>query len=175
MIRLFIALPLSEEVEQYLLTITKKLPEDGFAKVNSSHLTISFLGWVNEKNVPEIIKRLDSITFSAFTLQLHHLGFFPDDKHPRVVWIGVSPHEQVLSLKKNVEEALYGLFPKDDRFHPHLTLARIKFLKEKKTIENMKKMVIEHKEFCADKLILYQSILTQTGAEYEELWSKKAN
>jgi len=174
MIRLFIALPLPEEVEQYLLTIAKKLPEDGFAKVNGIHLTINFLGWVNEKSVPEIIKRLDTITFSAFTLQLHNIGFFPDDKQPRVVWVGVMPHEQILSLKDRIEEALHGLFPKDDRFHPHLTLARIKFLKEKKTIEDMKKMVVEHKEFSIDRLILYKSTLTRAGPEYEKLLVKKA-
>jgi len=95
------------------------------------HLTLKFLGSVEEAKVPALVQALTRACegFGPFEVALSGLGVFPNPSRPRVAWVGLSGGvEKLLRLQEGMEKVLspFG-FPREDRaFTPHLTLARLK-------------------------------------------------
>ena len=175
--RLFIAIELPAEVKKHLEQLQKKI--DGhFAQLllaKEIHLTLKFLGEVNEQKIPEIKQKLDKIDFVPFAASLGSAGVFPDERYVKIVWVGVEPVNSITALQQKIEKSLSGLFEPDTRFTPHLTLARVKFIKDKKLfIENLKKLAAEKKEFLVDSFKLIKSTLTPKGPVYETIAELKA-
>ena len=169
--RLFIAFDVSEEVKNYLVDLQKQLPKD--AKLNpvkEFHLTLKFLGDMDDSKVDNIKALLSNVDFTQFTAKTSSLGIFPDEKTIRVVWVGLEPKDKITAFQKEIESALADLFPKDTRFHPHLTLARVKFVKDKKDfIDKIKKISIKEIEFPVNSFKLIKSNLTPEGSVYEDV------
>ena len=93
----------------------------------------------------------------------------------KVVWVGVEPENSIVALQQKIEKSLAGLFEQDTRFTSHLTLARVKFVKDKKMfIENLKKLAAEKKEFLVSSFKLIKSTLTPKGPVYETIAEFKA-
>ncbi len=99
-------------------------------KPENIHLTIKFLGEVSENKITaiqeSIIESLSS--FGPFSVTLKGVGVFPNSKRMRVIWAGFDMNrEKVVELNNIVEGALEGFgFRRERRFHPHLTLARVR-------------------------------------------------
>jgi 2'-5' RNA ligase len=169
--RLFIAFDVSEEVKNYLSGLQKLLPED--AKLNfvkEFHLTLKFLGDVDDSKVDHIKAMLSNADFTQFTAKTSELGVFPDEKVIRVVWVGLEPKDTINAFQKEIESALIDMFSKDNRFHPHLTLARVKSVKDKKDfIEKLKKIPVKELEFSVSSFKLIKSELTPEGPVYEDV------
>ena len=97
------------------------------------HLTLKFLGDVEERALPDLtesLKRVCSGT-KAFQLGLEGIGCFPDMRKPRVIWIGViGEMEKLRELQQRLEDATrgFGSHLENRSFQPHLTLARVKTL-----------------------------------------------
>ena len=167
--RLFIAFDVSEEVKNHLLDLQKQLPKDSKLNlVKEFHETLKFLGDVDEKKVDTIKALLSNVSFTQFTAKTSGIGVFPDEKLIRVVWVGLEPKEEIIGLQQEIETALLDMFPKDTRFHPHLTLARVKFVKNKKDfMEKLNRLTIKEIKFpvCSFKLI--KSTLTPEGPVYK--------
>lgn len=168
--RVFVAVDIPKGVMEDLKEIQKYLREAELKPVKDFHLTLKFLGEVSEPRVEEVKEALKQIKFKSFKAQLTEIGVFPNPNYVRVVWVGVSP-EDFISLQKQVDNSLEKLgFKKDNRFHPHLTLARVKFVKDK---ENFKKIFgnikIEKREFEVNEFKLIKSTLTREGPIYEDL------
>ena len=103
----------------------------GWVKPENLHLTLRFLGEVEEARLPELSKAIASSLqgTSPFPLALGGLGAFPDLRFPRVIWIGVKRGAEELSaLQARLEEGLQriGFSPEDRPFSPHLTLGRVR-------------------------------------------------
>ena len=140
------------------------------------HLTLKFLGNIEEGHVEQISGALKSIAdnFNAFSINLTRVGAFPDLKRPRVIWIGIDKGAgELKTLGAKIETELEKLgFAKEKReFKAHLTLGRVRSLKN---IENLEKIINEVKfqagnEIKIDKIILFQSKLTPKGAIYTNL------
>ena len=145
-------------------------------KPNQLHLTLKFLGEVSENRLVEIEKELHSIKLHSFETELSHMGFFPNEHRPRVIWIGLSEGKsQLISLAQEIDERLSKIgFPKEKRkFSPHLTVGRIKKLypdEQQKVVEYVHSIdsVVEKKEVIKS-FILKKSTLTPQGAIYENL------
>jgi len=172
--RLFIAFDISKEAEAELKkaqdTIRKTDPNVGFVK--NFHLTLKFLGEADEKAAAMIRQSLAKIRFPKFTAELKGTGVFPSEKQIKVIWAGLEPKDTIIELQQEIEERLEGLFPRDERFHPHLTLARVKFVKDNKALlDNLKKMKLENVKFAVDSFKLIKSTLTPEGPVYQELFS----
>ena len=102
--RLFIAIDFKEQ-EGYLKSLQEQLPSDDIVKikkVKKFHLTLKFLGEVEEDQVEEIKERLSKIKFKPFTTTLTGLGFFPDKKYVKVIWIGCTPTEPLIALEEQI-------------------------------------------------------------------------
>ncbi|UCE01873.1 MAG: RNA 2',3'-cyclic phosphodiesterase [Candidatus Latescibacterota bacterium] len=133
--RLFVALLLDpawiETLEQVLRQL-RALDRDSSVRwvdARSIHLTLKFLGEVEEPRVDELIERLDAAvaTRSAPRLALGGLGAFPTLKRPRVIWIGVEEDGRRLApLQSRIEDAAAAMGWERERraFQPHLTLGR---------------------------------------------------
>lgn len=173
--RLFIAFDISQEAKEELEKLQddiKKSSENDakLSLVKDFHLTLKFLGEVDGDKVEEIKDRLNHVKSGRFTAELDGMGVFPSEDHIRVAWMGIGPKEKITLLQQQIEESLKGMFPKDERFHPHLTLARVKFVKDKKAfIESIKRLKPEKISFEVNSFSLIKSTLTKEGPVYEVL------
>jgi len=166
--RLFIAFGVSDEVKSYLKNIQLQLPGSDSKLVKDFHLTLRFLGECDEKEIKEIKNNLEQINFPSFRAKTSCLGVFPGENFIRVVWVGLEPKNKIIELKEQIEKVL-GL-TKDERFHPHITLARIKFLKNREDyLEKLKLIKTKEIEFEVSGVKLYKSELTPKGPVHEPI------
>ena len=175
-IRSFIAIELSEELTQALRNIEEdlkeKLPSIKWVKPENIHLTIKFLGYIKPEIVEKIKELLNDIAsnIQVFKIKLSKAGAFPDINRPRVLWIGISDgFNESLDIFNRLEEKLSELeIEKEGRpLHPHFTLARIKFLKEKdKFKKEVESKVVPDVEMDVRKITLFQSQLSPKGPTY---------
>ena len=172
--RTFIAIELPEELSAKLKSIQEQLVTDSakLTLTRAFHLTLKFLGEIDDSRADDLKNMLAKIKFKPFEARLTKLGFFPDENYIRVIHIGLEPEKQIKALQKNIESSL-PKFKKDNRFHPHITLARVKFVKDKEqfktTISKIK--LPEFPEFKVENFKLIKSTLTPEGPVYEELAS----
>ena len=171
--RLFIAIDFNELNYQFI-ELQKNLPKEDvkLTLTKRYHLTLKFLGEVSETDTEKIIECLKKIKLEEFEINLDEIGVFPNENYVRVVWVGVNPKEKIIELQKSIEEALSDFgFKKDFKFHPHITLARVKFIKDKPNfIDALKKLKIDKdKKIMAKEFKLIKSTLSPEGPIYEDL------
>jgi len=171
--RLFIAIDVSKEVQEYIKIIQGKLDKD-LAKLrltSSFHLTLKFLGDVNEELSERIIEKLSSVKYEKFELKTSNIGVFPNKNYIRVVWLGLQENLILNKLQNDIENSLKEFkFKKDFKFHSHITLARVSFIKDKEKFnEFLNKIKTEEKSFPVNSFILYESTLTKQGPIYNKL------
>lgn len=132
-VRLFLGLWLPGQWRERLAGLEVPCPGVKWVEKENLHLTLRFLGEVDEKSLPSLQKHLASISLSPFTLQSSGPGAFPDRLAPRVLWWGVRGRterdsQRLFQLKTEVDEALsrWGMAPEARGWRPHITLARVK-------------------------------------------------
>lgn len=181
--RTFIAIDLSQEIKKVLSRLIEELDEMDkehkkirWIKKEGMHLTIKFLGDIENEKISLIEKALKNISekFEPFVLKLKGTGTFPPrSKNPRVLWIGIKEEETLKALQYQIEAELEKLsFPRESRkFHPHLTLGRVKvFSSLRQTLlllEKYRERIFG--EMKVEKITFFQSKLKPTGAEYSIL------
>ena len=181
--RLFIAVPLPEEVMARIGAINNRLTDKNWpvrwTDPTNAHLTLHFIGEVDSSRAELIRMSMpgEAEKHHAFTLQTGGLGVFPDRKKPRVLWMGLDGETDRLgALHAGVGQLLDGLdFETDERpFSPHITIGRLR-----EQIGAERGMVIwttlrgyqlgEPLEVPVEEVILYRSHLSHTGSHYEPL------
>ena len=127
MIRLFVALELPETVREGLVRLQGGVPGARWLSEDQMHLTLRFIGEVDENVAHDIDDALVGIHAPHFTLELTGTGEF-GGKIPRALWAGVKGNDALLHVQKKIETALQriGLVPEPRKFSPHVTLARLK-------------------------------------------------
>lgn len=170
--RLFIALELPEEVKEELLKVQKLLPEAKMRPVGKEqmHLTLKFLGEVTPEKAERVKECLKKVELKPFRTCLSKIGVFPSESYIRVVWVGLEPEQEIVELQKAIDSSLEKDFPKDKQFKAHLTLARVKFVKDKKAfVEGVKKIKATPISFDVKDFRLKKSTLMLTGPIYEDV------
>lgn len=170
--RLFIAIDFNE-LKDYFIGLQNKIDKSlaKLKEVSTFHLTLKFLGEVPNDKVNLIEEKLREIKFNPFFLTLNKIGVFPNENYIRVIWVDVKPTENVIELQKKIEDFLKEFnFKKDFEFHPHLTLARIKFVKDKeKFVKNLRDIKVDKKTVEVKDFRLVKSTLTPEGPVYENI------
>ena len=88
----------------------------------------------------------------------------------QIYMTGLNKKKEIIELQQKIDKVLLADFPKDKKFHPHITLARVKFIENKKEfINKLKGMAIEKKKNKVKNFKLIKSTLTSNGPIYEEL------
>jgi 2'-5' RNA ligase len=179
LLRTFIALKINPEPP--LLLKLKELKNElagepvKWVDENNLHLTLKFLGDTTLHQVDDlkaILKKI-SARSNVFSFRLKGLAFFKNKGIPRVLFIGIEEGEALQQLAAEINLQLFALgFEKENRpFSPHLTLARLKFLKDKRNFYNAidKYRDTDIQSIVIHEIILYQSILKPAGPIYKPL------
>jgi 2'-5' RNA ligase len=136
-VRAFIAIELDKRLCTKLGELQDRLRADvppglvRWVRPEGMHLTLKFLGDVPAVQVSEIAQAVQqaSAKHASFVCTVSGLGCFPNTARPRVVWVGIEePGGTLLALQRDVDHAVsaLGFAPEQRRFHPHLTLGRVK-------------------------------------------------
>jgi len=165
--RLFIAVEVPDLVKGMMGELEAELPSEGLNKVDvkNMHITLKFLGEVDEVKIGEVKAALSRVEFVPFNVQVKGVGVFPKEDYVKVVWAGTESAE-LKELAGKVELELASMFGKEARgFSGHLTLARVK------RRVDLKEFLGKHREevfggFVVDKFLLMKSVLGKGGPEY---------
>lgn len=175
--RMFIAIELPSQIQESLAKIEIILKKCGidakWVEPDNIHLTLKFLGEVEEERI-EGIKRILQETanlFNSFTVRFKDFGFFPDERRPRVFFVSTDNEETLKDIAQKIEERLEKIgFPKEDRFKSHLTLARLKGLKNIGCLKGEIKNISLNETFPVKEITFFKSTLTKTCPIYEALF-----
>ncbi|MCX7795098.1 MAG: RNA 2',3'-cyclic phosphodiesterase [bacterium] len=164
--RVFIAVELPEEIKEELYKLVSFLKQSisdvKWVEKENFHITIRFIGEVEEDGILKLEKILDDIRdkFPPFRVEIKGIGNFP-----HVLWVGIGEGSDTL---KNIAYAIEGSLlregfqPADKLFSPHITLGRIK--------KNIKKIPKDKEfgpySFIVDSITLMQSQLFSIGPVY---------
>ncbi len=169
--RCFIAIEIPENIKLKFKELRKHFNND-VARLNwveDPHLTLKFLGEINESKLEKVKKYLSEIKFKHFSLKLDKIGGFPKERgFIRVIWIGVTPKRRIAKLREDIDDALVYLFERDKKFEPHITIGRVKVVKDKDKFRKFFELQIEG-SFKVNSFKLIKSELTESGAKYETL------
>lgn len=127
----FIAIPIQPELQnqfsKWQEALKQRTPFRRWYNKKDLHITLKFLGAVEEENVQSLHNQLSQInTMPTFNLEVGTLGYFGNSKQPRVVWAGVKMKKELETLQQNVEQCASKVgYPKETRnYRPHITLAK---------------------------------------------------
>ncbi|WP_149540256.1 RNA 2',3'-cyclic phosphodiesterase [Siccirubricoccus phaeus] len=169
MLRLFVALALPAEVKEQLMLLPGGIPGARFVPPENYHLTLRFIGEVENWQAEEVDEALAQIRARPFELTLRGLGTFEKGGRISALWVGVEKTDALQHLQCKVETALQriGLTPERKRFAPHVTLARV----ERSPPEKVIAYVQAHNLFRAppvavEHFTLYSSRLGKEAAVY---------
>lgn len=168
MIRLFAAIGLPHSVATRLSFMQAGIPGARWSPIENLHLTLRFIGEVEQSVARDIDDVLSAVHVPAFELRLRGVGEF-GGKEPHAIWAGVALSEQLHRLHAKIESALQRMgLPTDTRkYTPHVTLARLRDAPYPKVAE----FVCAHGAFDSgpfqvSSFGLYSSHATSHGSHY---------
>ncbi len=181
--RTFIAIPVPDAIGSQLArwqhSLGPQIPSCRWDETRPFHLTLAFLGDVDNSDLNSLCRAVASAVESSprFELNVVGVGAFPGPERPRVVWAGVQVEDPapLTELRTAVVRAATqaGYRPDDDRFHPHITLGRIKPDRRSKPhdLTNLlrREQVRSGGRFRVDEIITYSSVLDPGGPTYAPL------
>ncbi|HZL91460.1 MAG TPA: RNA 2',3'-cyclic phosphodiesterase [Pirellulaceae bacterium] len=182
-LRTFIAVELAGSVLARAAQLIKELQAAGadvnWVKAPQMHLTLKFLGDVADTETPDICRVVADVASRCepFEIVCRGAGAFPDLRQPRTIWLGFTQGVQELTeLQRAIDDALkkeMGYGREQRRFHPHLTLGRVKRFDEQ-TRSNLAGLLQKHATFDGDlsvieEVVVFASFLGRSGPTHEAL------
>ncbi|MBS1813699.1 MAG: RNA 2',3'-cyclic phosphodiesterase [Acidobacteria bacterium] len=160
--RLFIGIPVPEEIALALSHIADPVASHARrVPPENMHITLSFLGEVQEEKLAGIIDELTELHHAPFNITLTRLATFPGVFHAEV-----QPSPALLQLHEDVIARMdrCGFSPEQRRYHAHITLAR-----SRDRFRGASQIPFQPLQFTADTVVLYRSHLGGSGARYQHL------
>jgi 2'-5' RNA ligase len=180
-IRSFLAFELPpairEKIGEVSIELQKLTLPVRWVKVTNIHLTMIFLGYVDEDKIDDIKEKVNLVVqrFSIFQTRLNDIGVFPNWRKPRVIWIGLGGEiERLSTLREELQTGLkvLGFKPEKRPFAPHLTIGRFKGLLDRD--EELKSILDRYHDLSGDlqylnELVLFKSDLKPDGPVYTKM------
>jgi len=173
MTRLFVALSIPISLSDQIATIQERIKSSAqMTCVSPSlmHITLIFIGEVNERDVDLISSALSTVSSRRFSLSTKAIEF-NNYKQPRVLWLRMHTNPAILELVKKVEQVLipFGVKEESRRYHPHITIARIK-----RSSPDLVALVNSYQDsisctFDVSSFVLKKSVLTPNGPIYSDI------
>lgn len=192
--RIFIAISLPDNVNKKLMSFKEKWPEleAAWTKEYNLHITLAFLGYVREENIPDIIKKTKKALkgYESFEIRLNKICYGPPNKFPpRMIWAEGEKSKELAVLQDSLEKALFtGINQNIEKyianiksiereekkpFSLHITLARIKQMAfnkmEREEIPEINEDI--NLSFTANSVEIMESELKKGGPSYTVLES----
>ena len=169
MIRLFVGLPIPADIRLSLSMISAGLPGAKWVKEDNFHVTLRFIGEVDEGLADDIDATLSQVNHASFHLSLKEVGYFGKPNAARAVWAGVAKNENLMHLHAKIETALQhiGQPAEERRYTPHVTLARLRGTPKTRLNEYIAgHMNFRARPFHVGNFTLFSSYLSSAGAIY---------
>ncbi|MGE5503729.1 MAG: RNA 2',3'-cyclic phosphodiesterase [Actinomycetota bacterium] len=169
MIRLFVGLALPAELAGRLETMEAGIPGARWVEARNLHITLRFIGEVEEGVAHDIHDALAELVAPAFDVEIRGVGLF-GGRAPHALYAGVERSDALVRLRDKVESAVVrtGQPPEPRKFTPHVTLARLKNAPAPRLQAFLSAHGLLHAApWRADDFTLFRSHLGRTGAEYE--------
>jgi 2'-5' RNA ligase len=189
-IRAFIAIDLSTEIQQRLNDVLEnykallnKIPIR-WVPVSNIHLTLKFLGEVSTSNLNILTDMIQTEVTShhQFEISVGGSGAFPNNRQPRIIWIGVEAPQELTSIQIGIETATARLgYAREERtFSPHLTIGRVSRNVPMQDVKLISQTLEKNRvgflgAICIEKVHLYKSDLQPTGAVYTRIFTASLN
>lgn len=178
--RIFIAVDISDEARRkaaaYMDTLRRAFPmlRVGWERPEKLHLTLKFLGDVNEDRLNEVQNAVREIAGKndLFRMTLGGTGRFPLKGDPRILWLGATDEGQAAVMASRIDSRLstLGFEPQKRGFTPHLTIAR---LREPRLSEALATRHVgnefEPVGFEVGEIVIYESKLLPRGSIYTQM------
>jgi 2'-5' RNA ligase len=172
--RLFVAVDVPDRVRAKLASVrASKLAGARWVPESQLHLTLRFIGEVEDARVEAVRAALRAISLPQFVLAIEGVGQFPPRRAASVIWAGVRAEPKLLSLAEAVEAAVVsaGFEAEARAFSPHITLARMKHGVAKRDevgrFLEARRTELDSGPFAVDSFVLYSSLLSSNGAVHE--------
>jgi RNA 2',3'-cyclic 3'-phosphodiesterase len=178
--RIFIAVDISDKARQkvasYIENLRRSFPQlrVGWERPEKLHLTLKFLGDVNDGRLEEVQKAIGKIVDSnpAFQMTLGRTGRFPPKGDPKILWLGTIDKGEFAAVASKINDDLeqLGFEREKRRFSPHLTIAR---LREPRLSGELAAKHLENDfgpiRFEVGKIVVYESKLLPKGSVYTQV------
>ncbi|HEX3953892.1 MAG TPA: RNA 2',3'-cyclic phosphodiesterase [Stellaceae bacterium] len=170
MLRLFVGIEFPPELKLQLEQLCVGVPGAKWVDAGNFHLTLRFIGEVDEAVAADVHGALERLEARRFTLQLVGTGIFGGNR-PNALWVGVERHPYLVALRDKIEHVLVGagLEPETRKFAPHVTLARLR----DPQFDKLGHYLAAHAQYRAAPLpvehfSLIASYPTKAGSVYED-------
>ena len=170
MLRLFVGIAFPPELKLRLSLLCGGVAGAKWVDAGNLHLTLRFVGEVDEGVAADIDDALARLQARRFTLQLAGAGVFGNGK-PRQLWVGVEREPALSALQGKIEQALIriGIPPEPRKFAPHVTLARLREARR----DDVQRFLALNAQFRAaplavERFSLIASYPTKAGSVYED-------
>lgn len=173
MLRIFIGIPIPKNIIKHISTLQGGIPGANWVPPENYHISLRFIGEVNETIKEDIAEALEDIAFPTFKISLQGIGIFSQKDIPHHLWIKPTPEESLINLYRKIETHLtnqLSLKAETRKFTPHLTIAKLKDANVGKVGQFIEwHNLFKTPEFEITEYALYQSHLTNNGPIYQPL------
>lgn len=172
MLRLFVGIALPEEARAVLAALAGGLPGARWVAPENMHLTLRFVGEVDDDLAEDLDAALAGVPGAPFDLTLNGLGAFESRNRVRAVWVAAEAGPELPALQARVESAAVraGFAPESRKFMPHVTVARLKNAPSGKVTPYLERNGgFRSGPFTVTDFQLFRSHLGKAGPRYEVL------
>ena len=172
--RIFIGLQLSgclvDVIPMIRSTVNDKKQLINWINGRNLHLTLSFLGEINLKEIDKLKVKLNNIsTFNSFNITISGTGAFPSVRNPKILWLDIKEgRNQLIDIQKNIEDISvpFKENKKYEEFIPHVTIGRIKDMNKNFDLSTFSNAVYSDIKIPVKTIYLFKSQLLGTGVKY---------
>jgi 2'-5' RNA ligase len=179
--RTFIAVELSAAIRNQVVALQQTLGRTGanvkWVEPENLHVSLVFLGEVDDRELPQVCRVVQEVAAGEppFALRVAGVGAFPNPRHPKVVWAGITDGADALQhLHQSLEANLLalGCYRQEERgYTPHVTLGRVKGERDGMALapELSKRLSWDGGRTMVDEVVVFGSVLEKTGPVYTVL------
>ena len=163
-----------KEIEKIQYELSKIKAKIKLVETSNLHFTLKFFPHIEFEDINKIIRIVDNLQLEEIEIKYNKIGVFPNYNKISVIWIGIDQEStnQISNIYNLINNKLKDSdIQKDQRFVPHLTIARVKKCEDNKyiqeVIEKYKNIIFGQEKI--NKIKLKKSILTSNGPIYSNL------
>lgn len=179
-VRAFLSIDIKDsELLSRVMNVQRKLDIEAakmkLVEQDNIHYTLRFFGDTPLDRIQDIKTAVEQIKLDSFDVEINGVGAFPNKYRPRVIWVGAELNgDRITELKVRIDELIKGLgyHPEKQKFTPHATIARVRYVKDAKRLsENLDELAEESiGKMKVTHVTMKKSTLTPSGPIYEDLW-----